>query len=212
MALSMRTWMVLAATLGLCATFASRAEDAPAGDAAHGAKIAYTCFGCHGIPDYRNAYPNYHVPEIGGQHAAYLAAALAEYRSGARQHPTMHGQALSLSEQDLRDLAAYFESKDPVVSGGKPIGTLPAAGQTCVACHGADGVGVLPEYPTLAGQHADYLEQALKAYRKGTRQNAIMNGMAAALKDEEIAALALYFSQQRPALRVPLPPHAPAGR
>ena len=84
MALSMRTWMVLAATLGLSATFASRAEDAPAGDAAHGAKIAYTCFGCHGIPDYRNAYPNYHVPEIGGQHAAYLAAALTEYRSGAR--------------------------------------------------------------------------------------------------------------------------------
>ena len=212
MALSRRMLTILAATLGLCAAGPSRAADAPAADVAHGARIAYTCFGCHGIPAYRNAYPTYHVPEIGGQHAAYIAAALAEYRTGARPHLTMRSQASSLSEQDSRDIAAYFATTAPVQSGGAAIGTAPAAAQTCVACHGAGGVGILPEYPTLAGQHSDYLEQALKSYRKGTRQNAIMNGMAAALKDEDITALAQYFSQQRPSLWVPLAPRAPATR
>ena len=88
----------------------------------------------------------------------------------------------------------------------------PAAGMTCVACHGRDGVGVTPDYPTLAGQHPDYIEQALKAYRKGVRQNPVMNGMAAPLKDEDIHALAEYFSQQSPSLWVPLPPHSPGAK
>jgi cytochrome c553 len=67
----------------------------------------------------------------------------------------------------------------------------------CVACHGQDGIGILPEYPTLAGQHADYLEQALKDYRKGRRQNAIMNGFAGALTDADIKALAAYYAAQK---------------
>jgi cytochrome c553 len=212
MALTRRTFTVAvalaAASLGGVA--AARADE-PAADAAHGARLGYTCYGCHGIPDYRNAYPTYHVPKIGGQHYAYLVAALGEYRAGARPHPTMKGQASSLSEQDARDLAAFFSSANPVKSGGKATGTAPAAATTCVACHGADGVGILPEYPTLAGQHADYLEQALKAYRKGSRQNAVMNGMAGQLKDEDIRALAEYFSQQTPPLWVPLPPRGPGA-
>lgn len=202
-----RIRMAAVAVAFLGSAFAVTAQaDAAAGDAAHGAKIAYTCFGCHGIPDYRNAYPSYRVPKIGGQHEAYLAAALAEYRSGARPHPTMKGQAGSLSEQDARDIAAYIATQTPVASSGKPVGTAPTAGATCVACHGADGVGITADYPTLAGQHADYIEQALKAYRKGSRQNAIMNGMAAALTDADIHALAQYFSQQSPSLWVPKAP------
>ena len=190
-------------TLGVAA-----ADEAPA-DAKRGARIAYTCYGCHGIPDYRNAYPNYHVPRLGGQHAGYLAAALTEYRSGARAHPTMRGQAASLSDADIRDIAAYFATPKPVASGGTPVGTAPAAAAVCTACHGKEGVGLTPDYPTLAGQYADYIEQALKAYRKGTRQNPIMAGFAAALKDEDIAALAHYFAAQQPPLWVPLPPRAP---
>ncbi len=216
MGLIRRTFAVfvaLAALAGLGGfAGAARAEDAPAGDAARGAKLGYTCFGCHGVPDYRNAYPNYHVPKIGGQHAAYLAAALGEYRAGARPHPTMKGQAASLSEQDSRDLAAYFSTANPVKSGGGANGMPPAAGMTCVACHGRDGVGVTADYPTLAGQQPDYIEQALKAYRQGARQNAVMNGMAAQLKDEDIRALAEYFSQQSPSLWVPLPPHSPGAK
>lgn len=204
--------VVGAALAGLLALGgAARADEAPAADAARGARLGYTCYGCHGIPDYRNAYPAYHVPKIGGQHYAYLVAALGEYRAGARRHPTMKGQAASLSEQDLRDLAAYFATSSPVSSAGHAAGSAPAAAQTCVACHGTDGVGIQPDYPTLAGQHADYIEQALKAYRKGTRQNAIMNGMSAQLKDEDIRALAEYFAGQAPPLWVPLPPHGPGA-
>jgi len=216
MGLIRRTFSVFAALVALAGlggfAGAVRADDAPAGDPARGAKLGYTCFGCHGVPDYRNAYPNYHVPKIGGQHAAYLTAALGEYRAGARPHPTMKGQASSLSAQDSRDLAAYFASANPVKSGSGAAGMPPAAGMTCVACHGRDGVGVTADYPTLAGQQRDYIEQALQAYRKGTRQNAVMNGMAAQLKDEDIRALAEYFSQQSPSLWVPLPPHSPGAK
>lgn len=70
------------------------------------------CIGCHGIPGYRATFPEvYHVPKIGGQHAAYLVAALKQYKSGERDHPTMRGIAESLSEADMADLAAYYAGK-----------------------------------------------------------------------------------------------------
>ena len=188
---------------------AAAAPAAPVtGDARRGAQIAYTCYGCHGIPGYRNAYPNYHVPLLGGQHGGYLSAALDEYKSGARHHPTMSGQAGSFDPQTLKDLAAFFASGHPV-EAGPAVGTAPAAAAVCQACHGPTGVGILPEYPTLSGQYPDYLAQALKAYRSGARQNAIMQGFASTLKDSDIEALASYFSQQQPALRTPEAPRHP---
>lgn len=201
-------WFALAAALLALSSLAPApaSADAPAGDPARGAHLAYTCFGCHGIADYRNAYPNYRVPRLGGQHAAYIVAALDEYRAGGRTHPTMKGQASSLSEQDVRDIAAFFATAAPVTSAGKVAGTAPVAAQVCSACHGKDGVGLTADYPTLAGQYADYLEQALKAYRKGSRSNAIMAGFTSALSDADIHALAHYFSLQQPALWVPPTP------
>ena len=82
------------------------------GDAARGKPLTYTCQGCHGITGYKNAYPNYHVPRIGGQSAAYLTNALMEYRAGKRKHPTMQAQAQSFSEQDIADIAAYLSGVD----------------------------------------------------------------------------------------------------
>ncbi len=172
---------------------------ASAADAARGAKLAYTCQGCHGIPNYKNAYPVYSVPKLGGQHAAYLVVALKEYASQDRPHATMHAQAITMSDQDMQDMAAYLSGQE-LKPGGHAVGTAPKAGQTCVACHGSDGIGILPEYPNLAGQHADYIEQALKAYRAGQRKNPVMGGMATALTDADIAALARYYSSQRPSL------------
>lgn len=78
------------------------------GDPAAGKVKADTCMGCHGIVGYTNAYPTYRVPRLGGQHAAYLEIALKAYRSGERQHPTMHAQAATMSDQDIADLAAYL--------------------------------------------------------------------------------------------------------
>lgn len=82
------------------------------GDAAAGKVKAYTCAGCHGIPGYKNTYPTYHVPKLGGQHADYLEAALKAYRSGERRHATMEAQAQSLSDQDIADIAAWLSQQD----------------------------------------------------------------------------------------------------
>lgn len=79
-----------------------------AGDAAAGRLKASTCMGCHGITGYNNVYPTYRVPKLGGQHAEYIVAALKEYRSGDRPHPTMHAQASTLSDQDIEDIAAFL--------------------------------------------------------------------------------------------------------
>ncbi|HVC29184.1 MAG TPA: cytochrome c [Gammaproteobacteria bacterium] len=82
-------------------------------DIAKGKVASQTCLGCHGIPDYTNVYPTYRVPELAGQNAAYIVHALEEYKSGARSHLTMHAQASSLSQQEMQDIAAYFQSLGP---------------------------------------------------------------------------------------------------
>jgi len=82
----------------------------PVGDAARGKDLTYTCQGCHGVTGYKNAYPNYHVPKIGGQSPQYLVNALTEYQQGKRKHPTMQAQAASFSAQDIADIAAYISS------------------------------------------------------------------------------------------------------
>ncbi|KAF1700235.1 c-type cytochrome [Pseudoxanthomonas suwonensis] len=86
------------------------APSAVAGDAGRGRQLAYTCQGCHGITGYKNAYPSFKVPKIGGQSAEYLSQALHEYRDGKRRHPTMRAQAQSFSEQEIADLAAFLST------------------------------------------------------------------------------------------------------
>lgn len=167
-----------------------------AGDAKRGEKLAYTCLGCHGISSYRNAYPTFHVPKLGGQHPAYLESALKAYATGERSHPSMFAQASSLSDQDRADIAAYLAAQ-PAQPVKQVVGTPPAATQVCVACHGPDGVAPTPEYPTIAGQHADYIEHAIRDYKSGKRKNPIMGGIASGIKDEDIPALAAFFSQQQ---------------
>ncbi|MFM7797437.1 MAG: c-type cytochrome [Planctomycetota bacterium] len=183
------------------AVFSPAAQAQSAGDAQRGAKLAYTCIGCHGIPNYKNVYPTYSVPKLRGQHPEYLVIALQAYRSGERSHATMHANASSWTDQQYADMAAFLAG--PVLAANatpKPVGKLPAAGQTCVACHGTDGIGITPQYPNLAGQHADYLERALTDYKKGGRKNAIMSGFAGQLSAQDIRDLARYYSSQRPGL------------
>jgi cytochrome c553 len=80
------------------------------GDPARGEVLAETCSGCHGIPGYRNAYPSYHVPKLGGQNADYIEIALQAYRRWSRPHETMQAQAAVLTDQDIADVSAYFAS------------------------------------------------------------------------------------------------------
>lgn len=185
---------VVIMTLGLSCAFAALPAAAE-GSAERGEKLAYTCLGCHGIEGYRNAYPSYRVPKLGGQKAAYLATAIQGYRDGTRAHPTMKAQASSLSDQQIEDLAAYLASigNSTVAAGGSDTTGIEAMA-TCVACHGQNGISVSPTWPTLAGQHEDYLLHALNQYRDGTRTDTVMSQMAAALSDDDVELLADYFS------------------
>lgn len=89
---------------------AAPAPATPAGNFDNGRVLAYTCQGCHGITGYKNAYPSYRVPKIGGQTQQYLAQALTEYRQGKRRHPTMQAQSMSFSEQEIADLSVYLST------------------------------------------------------------------------------------------------------
>jgi cytochrome c553 len=131
----------------------------------------------------------------------YIVAALHEYKSGERPHATMHAQAASMTDQDIEDIAAYLQGPEPVKPPANSPANPPAQVQSCIACHGAGGLGVdaplEPKPPLLAGQYADYLEQALNAYRNGRRKNAVMGGMALSLANEaDVKVAAEYFSSQ----------------
>ncbi len=196
------TCRVALKTLLMAIMVGAGAQAFAAGDAARGKELSYTCLGCHGIDDYKNVYPTYSVPKLGGQHAQYLVAALKEYKSGERSHATMHQQAASLSDQDMQDIAAYFSGISPLESTAAAAGTAPAkVAQLCVACHGTNGVGITADYPNLAGQHADYLARALEEYKKGDRKNAVMPTFAMSLSPAEIEQIAAYYARQAPPLR-----------
>ena len=99
--------------LAASAFFASMGP-AHAADPEAGKLKSYTCTGCHGIPGYKNVYPTFHVPKLGGQNEAYIAAALKAYRAGERNHKTMELQSQALSDEDIADIAAYFASLEGV--------------------------------------------------------------------------------------------------
>lgn len=189
-----RTLLALGLVISVGGAMTAQAD----GSVASGKVRAYTCQGCHGIPNYKNAFPSYSVPKLGGQNVTYLQNALQAYASGERSHPTMHSQAVSLTDEDRANLAAYFHGeKTQKSSSNQVVGTPPPATQTCVACHGADGAKTISDdYPILAGQQADYIVQALKDYKSGKRKNPIMAGIIGAVDEKDFAAIAQFFSQQ----------------
>ena len=192
--MKMRIAAAIAPLLFACALLAPPAF--AEGDAVNGKDLAYTCLGCHGIEGYRNAYPSYRVPKLGGQKAAYLVEALRGYRDGLRSHPTMQAQAVSLSDQDIADISAYLATlgTETVEAGGTQGASLERA-QVCVACHGQNGISVNPMWPSLAGQHEEYIVHALNQYRSGKRKQAVMYAQAQQLSDEDVAVLARYYSR-----------------
>jgi cytochrome c553 len=188
--------------LTLGASVAQAQTPAVAGDAKRGQVLAYTCNGCHAIPNYKNVYPTYSVPKLRGQRPEYLVAALKAYKSGERSHGTMHSQAASMNEQDMADIAVYLAGNEVLSKSANdvPATARPKSTEICLACHGTNGVGITADYPTISGQHRDYLQRALTDYKKGGRKNAIMAGMAASLTAEDIEQLAAYYAGQKPAL------------
>ncbi|HNR23040.1 MAG TPA: c-type cytochrome [Steroidobacteraceae bacterium] len=170
------------------------------GNAERGKVLAQTCLGCHAVENYKNSYPTYPVPKLRGQHAEYLEVALRGYQAGERSHATMHAHAASLSEQEIADIAAFLGGEAVQPTGKPAAANAPEAAAVCVACHGNDGVGVLPAYPTLTGQHIEYLKRALTDYKSGARKNPIMAGFVATLSAKDIEALAAYYGKMGPGL------------
>jgi cytochrome c553 len=188
------------------------------GDIKAGEKKIAMCIGCHGIPGYQASFPEVHkVPMISGQSGKYIASALDAYKKGDRKHPTMRGIADSLSEQDIADVAAYYEQH------GKKAAELPAKPArepsvqvaellkkgACDSCHGDNFAKPIdPSYPKVAGQHADYLYVALKSYKADARNpnlgrsNAIMGGVAKQFSNAELKALANYLGSVEGDLQV----------
>ncbi|RZL49091.1 MAG: cytochrome c4 [Variovorax sp.] len=196
---------LLQISLALAAAFGAVAAQAQ--DVKGGEKKIAMCIGCHGIVGYQASFPEIHkVPMIAGQNAKYLVAALQAYAKGERKHPTMKGIAGSLSEQDMADVAAYYEqqAKLPAVPESAPaapanVAELLTKG-ACISCHGANfSKPIDPSYPKLAGQHADYLTVALKAYKTERnnnvgRSNAIMAGQVKQFSNAELKAIANYIA------------------
>ena len=192
----------------LGATTAVNAQDIK-GDAKVGQSKAAMCIGCHGIVGYQASFPEiYKVPKISGQGAKFIVSSLNAYKKGERKHPSMRGIAESLSDQDMADLAAYY-STHGVVEGAtlaaKPnkepslqVATL-LKKAACISCHGENfAKPISPDYPKIAGQHADYLYVALKAYKTENnaqigRSNGVMAGMVKQYSSAELKEMAKYI-------------------
>jgi cytochrome c553 len=180
---------------------------ATAGDPAAGEAKAAACGACHGL-DGNSADPQY--PKIAGQHERYIARQLALYKSGERENPIMLGFAATLSDQDMRDIGAFFAGKkalkgvadEQLAARGQELyrgGSRQSGTPACMACHGPTGSGNPgARYPALAGQHADYTKAQLLKFRdgavwgKGDNANAVMAGVATYLTNQDIEALASY--------------------
>jgi cytochrome c553 len=192
-----------------CVVLAAQAAPVVAKETMPGEKKVAMCIGCHGIPGYQASFPEIHkVPMIAGQNAKYIISALTAYKKGDRKHPTMKGIAATLTDQDMADVAAYYEQlgSDGSALPAKPEHEAPAAVAellkkgNCASCHGDNlSKPIDPSYPKLAGQHADYLYVALKAYQTEKnpqvgRSNPVMMGMAKPFTHAELKLLTAYIA------------------
>jgi cytochrome c553 len=199
--------LLLAATVAMPAVAASPAA-APKADLAKGQTIATNvCVACHTADGSRGSPAN---PIIAGQHPEYIAKQLAEFKSGKRNNAVMKGFATALSDDDMRNVAAFYASKSAkpgfaknkeLVALGEKIyrgGIADKAVPACAGCHSPNGAGIPAQYPRMGGQHADYTEAQLVAFRGGVRANsAQMTTIAAKMSDKEIKAVADYIAGLR---------------
>ena len=202
--------LVATAAMALLATQA-QAGSLVEGSVEDGKAKALTCTACHG-PEGNSVSPMW--PNIAGQNAPYLLAQLKAFKDGSRVDPLMSSQAMLLSDQDMADLAVYFESlpgaaqavKDAsIVDHGESLyrgGNVDTGVAACLACHGPSGDGnPAAKYPALKGQHADYTAKQLRDYASGARttdgKTSIMRDIAARLSAEEIEALSSYVQGLR---------------
>jgi cytochrome c553 len=201
--------------LGALASSGAGAQGVIKGDPAKGQHTAsQVCAACHGSDGNSTQAVN---PSLAGQHAEYSYKQLMNFkpqggRSPERNNAVMSAMVAPLSEEDMRNLSVYFEMQKPkprsardpeLVKLGQAIfrgGIMGKGVAACAACHLPNGAGIPAQFPRLAGQHAEYVEAQLKAFRAGERANdpnKMMQGAAARLDDREIKAVAEYVSGLR---------------
>lgn len=181
----------------------------PDGDPGAGQVKAAVCGGCHG-PDGNAVNPIW--PKLAGQHAIYIAKQVRDFKAGRRQDPVMAPMAMTLADEDLADVAAYFASQQVRVGAADPslaergkdlyLNGRPTEGIfPCIGCHGPNGEGapgaIEGGFPAVSSQNPPYLEKQLRSFRDGARTNdweSIMQLVSRRLTDEDIAAVAAYLT------------------
>ena len=170
-------------------------------------KATQVCVACHTADGSRGTPAN---PILQGQHTEYLVKQLTEFKAGTRANAVMAGMAGVLSEDDMKNVAAFYASKqakpgaaknkdlvalgEKIYRGGIAAKQVPA----CAGCHSPNGAGIPAQYPRLGGQHADYAELQLTSFRAGTRANSTqMTAIAARMSDKEIKAVSDYIAGLR---------------
>lgn len=193
------------------------AQTAPAAVKADPAKaqqiVTQVCAACHGADGNSVAPAN---PKLAAQNAEYLTKQLRDFKpvngQPARKSPVMNGLAAPLSEEDMRNLGAYFsqQAAKPGLARGKELiaigeklyrgGNAASGVPACMACHAPNGAGIPIQFPRLAGQHADYTLAQLKLFRSGERANdggKMMRVIAGKMSDQEMRAVAEYIAGLR---------------
>jgi len=198
------------ATLSLVAVLGWSGSALAAGSKEAGQSKAATCSACHGM-DGNSVNPEW--PNLAGQHASYITKQIKNFKAGQRVNPLMSPMAMTLTDQDIDDLAAYFSSQTLRPTGetepsklklGQRVyraGNVAAKVPACASCHGPTGAGIpTAVYPHIGGQHATYVAVQLRNYKSGTRNNdpnAMMRTIAAGLSEDEIDAVASYIQGLR---------------
>ncbi|MBA6263458.1 MAG: c-type cytochrome [Colwellia sp.] len=165
-----------------------------------------SCIGCHGKEGNSKVLIN---PNLANQHAQYIETQLHAFKDKTRINYAMNQFAGAMTDEDIADMGAYFSDTKAVAHVvAKRVATVAviteeaiagkAKSAVCSACHGVGGNSVVPMYPKLAGQHAEYTAKQLKEFKSGARENAVMAGMAAALSEQDMAELGAYFASQKP--------------
>lgn len=199
----------------LAATFTAHAGEAAKADPAKGKAIAETiCVACHGVDGNSPAAAN---PNLAGQIPEYIAKQLSNFKAAdgkpaLRNNPIMGGMVAGLSEDDMKNVAAWYGSQkqkpavakdEKLVALGQKLwrgGNLKKGIPACAGCHGAAGAGMPAQYPRLSGQFAEYTEAQLKTFRTGERANdpeKMMRMIAEKMSDVEIKAVAEYAAGLR---------------
>ena len=199
---------LLLAAFALAPALAADAPAAAKPDLAKGQAIAsQVCAACHATDGSRGSPAN---PILQGQHPDYIVKQLAEFKTGKRKNPIMQGFASALSDADMKNVAAFYATKqakpgfakdkelvqlgEQIYRGGIASKQVPA----CAGCHSPNGAGIPAQYPRLGGQHSDYTEAQLTAFRAGARANsAQMTAIAEKMSDREIKAVSDYIAGLR---------------